>query len=177
MSSRVRLRWALGCAAVAVLLLTVSVLTVSGLARAATEQTQIGKAITADISYRNGSMVTSGESSSFRRPTVPTQVTGAEKGYLAHAPVATTMPDTFVGFRTSIDVTSMTRTGDHIVVDFTETTTMRRLQPLPDYGYAIPQVATLIKRDGAWLVDAIAFAPGSGMDGADCMPGRWAGAC
>jgi hypothetical protein len=171
--------WMLSAVGVVVLLLAVGVPTVASLAQAipGPEQTQLREAITADVEYRNGRMVGTPPASSFRQPAFPTRVTAAEKARLEHAPIAGSTPDTFVDFRTSIDVTSSTRKGDDVVVDFTETTTMPRPAPLPAYGYATSQVATLVKSHGAWLVDDIVFARGSGEDGADCPPGRWAGDC
>ncbi|WP_370057098.1 hypothetical protein [Leifsonia sp. EB41] len=141
------------------------------------DQAQIRQAIGADIDYRNGRMVTSALASSFTPPAFPQHVTAAEGVRLRRAPAAGSEPDTFVGFTTSIDATGMSRKGDDVVVEFTETTMMPRPHPLPEYGYATQQVATLVQKDGVWLVDSIAFAPGSGMDGATCQPGRWAGDC
>lgn len=179
MRSRVRSWWVVGTIGLVALLLGVGAPLIAWSSQTITgrEQTQIRRAIAADIGYRNGRMVTTAPSSSFRAPAFPAQVTAAEKARLGHAPAAGSVPDTFVDFRTSIAVTSMSRKGDGVVVDFTETTTMPRPQALPVYGYSTPQAATLVERGGVWLVEAIAFAPGSGLDGADCSPGRWAGAC
>ncbi|MFE4950336.1 hypothetical protein ACFQ9V_09530 [Leifsonia sp. NPDC056665] len=161
------------------LLLVLGATTVASMAQGImpSDQAEIRQAIRADINYRDGRMVTSALASSFRSPAFPRQVTIAEGARLKRAPSAGSVPDTLVGFTTSIDTTTMSRKGDDVVVDFTETTMMPRPHPLPEYGYATPQIATLIQKDGIWLVDSIAFAPGSGMDGATCQPGRWAGDC
>ena len=179
MRSRVRIWWVVGGAAASVLVLGVGATTIASVAQGImpSDQAQIRQAITADISYRNGRMVTSALAPSFTPPAFPRQVTTAEAARLKQAPAAGGYPDTLVGFRTSIDAPWMTRKGDDVVVDFTETTMMPRPHPLPEYGYATPQIATLVRKDGVWLVDSIAFAPGSGMDGATCKQGNWAGDC
>ena len=181
MRSRVRIWWVVGGAAGAamVLLLGVGATTLASKAQGIppSDQAQIRQAIKEDISYRDGRMVTSALAPSFTPPAFPRWVTTAEGARLKQAPAAASLPDTLVGFTTSIDATRMSRKGDDVVVDFTETTMMPRPHPLPEYGYATQQVATLVQKDGVWLVDSIAFAPGSGMDGATCQPGRWAGDC
>jgi hypothetical protein len=141
------------------------------------EQSQIHGAIAADIGYRNAQMITQAAGSAAVPVSFPTEVTPAQKATLARIPSAAGAPDTFISFRTTISVTSMTRQGQNVVVAFTEMTYMRRPKPLPVYGYAIPQEATLKKVGGVWLVDSIRFARGSGMDGATCAANRWAGAC
>jgi hypothetical protein len=94
-----------------------------------------------------------------------------------HLPTRAGDPDTFVGFTTTVSVTSLDLKGQVMWADFSETTMMPRPKPLPEYGYATPQIAELKKIHGVWMVDSIQFAPGSGMDGATCPPNRWAGDC
>lgn len=181
MRSRVRIRWLVAgvAGAAIVVLLGVGAPTIASMAQgiASSDQAQIRQAIRTDIDYRNGRMVNSALASAFRPPVFPRQVTAAEGARLRTAPAAGGEPDTFVGFTTTIDETGVTRNGDDVVVKFTETTMMPRPHPLPEYGYVTQQVATLVRKNGVWLVDSIAFAPGSGMDGATCQPGRWAGDC
>jgi hypothetical protein len=70
---------------------------------------------------------------------------------------------------------SLNRNGRVMDLTFTEATTMVRPSPGPSYEYAVPQSATLERSGGKWLVATVAFAPGSGMDGATCKAKSWAG--
>jgi hypothetical protein len=140
------------------------------------EQQQIHEAIAADIGYRNAQVVTPIAGASRPGTPFPTMVTAAQKAALMNLPSKAASSDTFTGFRTTISVTSLNLKGQVMWAQFSETR-MPRPKPLPEYGYATPQVAELKKIHGVWMVDSLHFAPGSGMDGATCSPNRWAGDC
>lgn len=178
-SRRLSKRWVLatGCAAIFLLAATVWVFGAPGLAVSQAEQQQIRQAIAADIDYRNALMVTPTAGSSQPGTPFPSMVTAAQKAALVSAPSRREFPDTLIGFRTTISLTSLKLKGQVMWAQFSEATWMPRPKPLPEYGYATPQVAELKKVHGVWMVDSIHFAPGSGMDGATCAANRWAGDC
>jgi len=141
------------------------------------EKHQVHRAIEADIDYRNARVLTPAAGARPPEAPFPTLVTAAEKTALKKLPPGAAHSERFTGFSTTIAITSFTVKGQLGLAEFSEITLMSRPKPLPEYGYATPQVAVLTKIHGAWMVDSIHFAPGSGMDGATCSPHRWAGDC